>query len=433
MVTSYILERVDFEYESKAAINAKIESIEELYLSAGIDKVKNLLKRYDPHDYNYFYLLRDKNNQKSYGNLNELPTKIVLYDQDFVIFKLKNSTMTSGPTGIKNHKKGSTIMARIIHFPDGSDLILGRNIEQIETIKYKVNQLLLVIAGLLSSIAFISFFVSNYVVKKINIIGKTTERIRQTGDLSRRIKLTTNWDDLSNLAVLLNAMLADIENLLEGVKHVSDNIAHDLRIPLTRFRNQIENLNYDEIKTSAKVFREQKKNLITEVDKLLNSFNALLKISYLETGKSKVSFVSTSLAELLNDAVELYQPIAEDKNIDIKTNISELSAFIDRDLVFQAIINLIDNAIKYTPAKGCICVDLYEINKRPIIEISDTGPGINDDEKQKVFERFYRVDKSRNTKGSGLGLSLVSAVISAHKGKIELIDHNPGLKVRITL
>lgn len=431
---SYILKEVKFEYESQAAINAKIESIEEIYHVSGMRRVKTLLQKYDNHDYNYFYFLRDPNNEKSSGNLDYLPDRVKIFDQDFVMFKLPMDTLVHTSGMVKNHKKDSTIMARIYHFSNGYDLIIGRNIEQIDNLRLVVNNFLWIVGALLISIVLISFFISDYVVRKINVIGKTAEKIRQTGDLSRRIRITTKWDDLSNLAVILNEMLSDIENLLEGVKHVSDNIAHDLRSPLTRIKNQVENLNYAEIKDSSKLFGECKNNLAKETDQLLNTFNALLKISYLETGKSKASFVETNLKELINDAIELYLPVAEEKMIEVESDLVDLRGYVDRDLFFQALINLIDNAIKYTPSGGKICVFLRKnLDGTNLIEICDSGIGISDLEKQNVFKRFYRLDKSRKTKGNGLGLSLVSAVIKAHKGKIKLRGNNPGLVISITI
>ncbi|MDX1948894.1 MAG: HAMP domain-containing sensor histidine kinase [Rickettsiales bacterium] len=277
-------------------------------------------------------------------------------------------------------------------------------------------------------VAVISFFLSVFVVNRINIIAKTAGKIMVTGDLSGRISIDNKWDDLSNLSFVLNEMLETIENLVSDVKQVSDNIAHDLRTPLARLRNDLENF---------KLTTENPKlanKLIKEADNLLQTFNAILRISNIEKGKRLSNFELTNLENLIYDVIELYEPIAQEKSIKINSNLLSINFLADKDLLFQALANIIDNSIKFTPENGVIGINLSHDKTNIYIAISDTGIGVNDFEKEKIFDRFYRTEASRTSKGNGLGLSLVKAVINLHKGKISVADNIPnGLVTKIQL
>ncbi len=280
----------------------------------------------------------------------------------------------------------------------------------------------------MSLVVAISYFLSFFVVSRINIIAETAKDIMETGDLSRRISIDKGWDDLSNLAYILNDLFARVEQLMQDVRQVSDNIAHDLRTPLTRVRNQLEEMKERNSEP------EKVDKLINEADGLLQTFNALLRITNIEKGERRTKLEELKLNKIIKDVVELYEPIAEEKGIKITSDYQNISYAGDKDLLFQALANLLDNAIKFSPDGGNINIILEQVNGRPVIEIKDTGVGIDKADKAKVFDRFYRADSSRNSPGSGLGLSLVSAVIKLHKGTIELLDSRPsGLIVKISL
>lgn len=293
---------------------------------------------------------------------------------------------------------------------------------------------LILVLGIFSIISMslvvgISFLISTFVVKRINIIGVTAENIIKTGNLSRRISIDTRWDDLSNLAGILNDLLARIESSMEDVRRVSDNIAHDLRTPLTRLKNNLE-----DAKKNKKFKEENIDKLISEADSLLGTFNALLRITNIEKGKRHSEFQELNLKQILIDVVELYEPLIEEKKISLEKNIENVNFKGDRDLLFQAFANILDNAIKFTPQNGKIKITLKNNEDIKIIEISDTGEGVSKEDKGKIFDRFYRGDKSRSSSGSGLGLSLVHAIVKLHKGVIELSDNKPsGLKVIVKL
>lgn len=288
--------------------------------------------------------------------------------------------------------------------------------------------------GLLLVIALGLFIVGFYVTKRINEIAETAEHIMRTGDISQRIPVYQRWDDLSTLSHTLNRMLAEIETLVQGIRTVTDNIAHDLRHPLTRMRNRIEEARSAITTSSPETQAAELSQLVYECDALLNTFNGLLRISSIESGKRHSGFEPIELHRILNDIIELYEPLALDKSITIVTQCDKASLVGDKDLLFQAFANLLDNAIKFTRNEGTIRISLTRGKRAIRIDIEDEGCGIPPEHRAKVFNRFYRVETCRSTPGSGLGLSLVRAIIELHKGAISLADgEKGGLLVRITL
>ncbi len=304
----------------------------------------------------------------------------------------------------------------------GQGEYIGKDLVAIHVRTYEMILLLGVLSiSSMSLVVIISFLTSNFVVKRINIIGSTAQSIINTGNLSRRIDIDTTWDDLSNLSEILNTLFDRIETSMEDVRRVSDNIAHDLKTPLTRLRNNLETL-----KKKKSLEEEDIDKMIDEADQLLQTFGALLRITNIEKGKRHSEFRKVDLKEIINDVTELYEPIAEDKNVKIKSNLEEIKFEGDKDLLFQAIANILDNAVKFSKNNTEIIITLKRIKKEILIKISDGGNGISLDDKKRIFERFYRADQSRNSEGSGLGLSLVYAIIKLHKGSIEVTDSITG-------
>ncbi len=266
---------------------------------------------------------------------------------------------------------------------------------------------------------------SRSTMRRLEAINETSRRI-MGGDLSRRIPTRSTDDDFDQLAENLNGMLDTIEQLMEDVRRVTDNVAHDLRTPLTRLRNRLE-----ELKSDAHVDKSVVDAAMADADGLLATFNALLRIASIESGRRRAAFESVSLDDVMRDVVELYEPLVEQKAQSLELSISEnVHVRGDRDLLFQAFANLLDNAIKYTPRGGQIRVSLEDGTAGPRIRIIDTGPGIPEQSRSQVFKRFFRLEESRHTPGNGLGLSLVEAVARLHRANIEL-DGNPGLDVSV--
>jgi signal transduction histidine kinase len=280
------------------------------------------------------------------------------------------------------------------------------------------------------------FIVSFYVTKRINTIAATADHIIATRDLSKRIPIDNRWDDLSKLSTVLNAMLEEIEQLVAGVRQVSDNISHDLRTPLTRLRNHLETMRGETL-TAPATPEEQYEclgELVSECDGLLATFNALLRIANIESGRRLAAFHTVNLANVLQDVVELYEPVAADKNLKFGYRMEPTLVEGDKDLLFQAIANLLDNAIKYTPDGGTVVITVAPHADGAQIILRDSGHGIADEFKPHVFRRFYRITKCRSLPGSGLGLSLVAAIVKLHQGTITLTDNTPtGLVVTVTI
>ena len=255
---------------------------------------------------------------------------------------------------------------------------------------------------------------------RLDAINKAVQEI-MSGNLSRRLPSNGGGDELDRLSQQLNRMLDQIEVSVDGVRRVSDNIAHDLKTPLARLRTRLEALNKADLEESKRM--QLAEQSIAEADGLLKTFNALLRIARIEAEARSAEFKVLDLNALLRDVVELYEPLAESKNQSLSFVEDELVTLRgDRDLLFQAIANLLDNAIKYTPNGGKVSVALLAHE----ICICDSGGGIPDDEKEKIFQRFYRGEQSRTTPGSGLGLSLVYAVSKLHAMSIAVKDNEPG-------
>ncbi len=398
----YDFSQQNFIRETEAAIDNEIEhilsTINEDIKIARISYVKLRIRRQNTAH----YLYSDISGEKLAGDIDTPPNDA--------------KKITEGVIGFK---EGSMHFAAKVHtFKDGSQLLVARDITAISRSHTRLKIFSGVIMFFMLMVILVSFFISNFVVSRINIIARTANDIMETGDLSRRISIDTDWDDLSNLSQTLNQLLNKIEILLNGIRDVSDNIAHDLRTPLTHLRNEL----------SEPIDTASQRKMIAEADNLLDTFNALLRISNIEKGKRHQPFTELHVKDIIQDVIELYEPVAEDKNVNIITNLHEMNIKGDKDLLFQIFSNILDNAIKFSPNNKSIKITI----KDKTLTIADQGNGIAEEELDKVLNRFYRADKSRNTPGTGLGLSLVKAITDLHKAKIELSNINPGLSVSIT-
>lgn len=313
--------------------------------------------------------------------------------------------------------------ARIHTLRDHSKILVATDITDV-TKDYDFMQLIgLASIAFVMMVVFVSYVISVFVVSGTNKIAQTAHEIIRTGDLSRRVDVKARWDDLSNVAYVLNLLLDRVQSLMQGVRHVSDNIAHDLRTPLTRMRNHHEDLQKKYPKDASI------RKLLLESDQLLNTFNALLRISRIETEQQRAQFTEVSLDQVIHDVIEFYEPLAEGKNILIQKTIGDVHVHGDRDLLFQAYANILDNAIKYTPENEVIEVHLLKDQNVISISVENSGVQLDEQDLTKIFDRFYRSDKSRSTSGTGLGLSMVAAVIALHNGKVSAQNTENGFKI----
>jgi signal transduction histidine kinase len=279
---------------------------------------------------------------------------------------------------------------------------------------------LAIAGGIVLSMAFL---------QRVDTITRTAEAIIG-GDMQRRIPVRGAADDIDRLAVTLNRMLDRIASLMEALRQVSNDIAHDLRTPLGRLRQRL-----DEVRRNAGSVVEYETavdHAVAETDEILDTFAALLRIAQIESGTRKAGFRSVDVSALTAHLCQTYLPVAEDARKTLDIDIApDIAVDGDRELLVQMIANLIENAIRHTNDDTGIVVRLERHGAGAQIVIEDNGPGIPDGERERVLERFYRLERSRTTAGSGLGLSLVAAIAELHNAKVELADANPGLRVSI--
>lgn len=328
--------------------------------------------------------------------------------------------------------EAETHHARARHLTLGSDfnLLVGRDVEE----RQRIEQLLRVSLawavaltlglGLLGGILF-----SRNVLARIETITRTARDI-MAGDLRQRVPRTGSNDEIDRLAASLNDMFDEIERLVTSMREVTDNIAHDLRSPLTRMRNRLEVTLMRP--ASEAEYRAALDETVAEVAALLDTFNALLTIARAEAGRPEGTALPFDLSAAAADMVELYEPVAEQKSITLSSAIApDVMLTGHRQLVSQALGNLIDNAIKYTPAHGTVSVTVRRAGLGCDLIVADSGPGIPAADRERVLDRFVRLEASRNAPGSGLGLSLVRAVARLHCAELVLEDNLPGLRVTV--
>ncbi len=340
-------------------------------------------------------------------------------------------------------------LVRVTRLPGGIRILVGRDLDERERMLHIValagrwSVAIVIVLGIIGGV-----FVSRRVLKRVDAMTGTAQTI-MAGDLSGRLSVIGSGDEFDRLALNLNGMLERIESLMRGLKEVTDNIAHDLKTPLTRLRNRCEAA----LRTanSETEFRRVLEDTIEESEGLIRTFDALLMIARAESGEVREGMAEFDVAEVARDVSELYEPLAEDKGLTLEVNAKQHAAVKgNRELVSQALANLVDNAIKYAappPRAGEGTVGAGAVNgersgivvtadaeqDRIVLTVSDRGPGIPSVDRSRVVDRFVRLERSRSLPGSGLGLSLVSAVARLHGGELKLEDNAPGLRARISL
>jgi len=264
-------------------------------------------------------------------------------------------------------------------------------------------------------------------LRRIEEINRTTRSIMD-GNLSKRVPASGGGDEMDQLAVNLNAMLDRIQVLMESLKRVSDDIAHDLRTPLSRLRHRLEAARVKAGPDGDAVVEQS----IAELDAILETFSALLRISQIESGARRAAFSDVSLGQIVSTVSEAYAPVAEDRSQHLSAVVASIPLIHgDRELLTQMVANLVENPIRHCSAGVEITVGLAQDGASPVLFVADTGPGIPASERESVFRRFYRLEASRTTLGSGLGLALVKAIADLHGASVELSDNHPGLRVTV--
>jgi signal transduction histidine kinase len=415
-------------------INTEISGLSEQYSQGGIRRLVIVVDLRSRRPGSSLYLVTTATGEGLAGNVGSLEPGVL----DHPGWLETNYRRLEAPEG-NEHRA----LVQIVQLPGGFRLLVGRDLEERERLFGIIanagqwSLALVIVLGLAGG-----FFVSRRVLSRIDAMTATAQTI-MAGDLAGRLPVAGTGDELDRLADHLNAMLERIEALMRGLKEVSDNIAHDLKTPLTRLRNRCE----EALRGHANVaeYRAALETTIAESDDLIRTFNALLMIARAESGHARDNMAEFDAAEIVHDVGELYEPLAEEKGLALKVEApTKAQVRGNRELVSQALANLVDNAIKYakpndTATNGLngvpaeIVVRADSEGDRIMLTVSDHGPGIPDADRGRVVERFVRLEQSRSEPGSGLGLSLASAVARLHGGELKLEDNQPGLRSTIAL
>lgn len=381
------------------------------------------------------YYLADPAGQVIVGNISDLPPEVLAEAGTYSFNYDREAQPLTDEAGELRPREGNAVV-RSERLSSGLILVVGRDVLERRGFTAIVFQWFGIgVGGILLFSLIAGVVTAVRVLRRIDTITSTSNKI-MAGDLSERVPVTRRNDEFDALATNLNLMLDRIEKLMQGMKEVTDNVAHDLKTPLTRLRNKAESALRDSQNEDAR--REALETTIEESDKLIRTFNALLLIARAEAGTPSGALSEIDLSAVVADVAELYGPVAEDDGIALETDIAEgIRVNGSRELLGQALVNLIENALKYyEPAEGkagLIRVGLKAEGGRVLIEVADNGPGIPEGDRERVVERFVRLEKSRTEVGSGLGLSLVSAVARLHRGELRLEDNAPGVRAVVDL
>ncbi|MGO4738060.1 ATP-binding protein [Bosea sp. 2KB_26] len=411
----------------RSTIDAEIQGLAEQQRLGGIRRLVNIIERRSRAPGASLYLVTTPVGERLAGNVEALQPGALDLPGESEIEYSRSSDALDSP---------SRAIVRVFVLPAGFRLLVGRDLEERDRLGVVIRRaagwslLLVFVLG-----CFASWFVARRVLKRIDDMTDTAQTI-MAGDLKGRLAISGTGDELDRLALNLNAMLDRIGELMSGMQEVSDNIAHDLKTPLTRLRNRAE----EALRTaqSPDELRGALDASIDEADNLIRVFNALLMIARLETGRINDSMAELDLSEVVSGLAELYDPLAEEAGLEIVTEVTpDLRVLGNRELIGQALANLIDNALKYGKPTGdaapVVRVAAAVVAQQIELSVTDNGPGIPEADRGRVLERFVRLDQSRSKPGFGLGLSLAAGVVRLHGGQIRLEDNAPGLRVVMLL
>ena len=408
------------ERQTNETIQVEIDGLLEQYERRGASGLADVIaERVRRDDENRsVYLLADPLGRPLAGNLPYLPQQLDALTGQWLDFVKPGTDGTSIP-----------IRAGLLRVGPGLRLLVGRDIRELAQIRQLFTRASLYGLTLTMALAIAGGVLMAFSARRrLADLNRTTRQI-MAGDLSRRAPIRGSGDEHDELAANINAMLDQIQGLLEGMRHVGDSVAHDLRGPLTRLLNRLETL-----AAAERPRREDLLECVEQVQHVLDTFNALLRIARVESGAHRSAFAALDLERIVRDVCELYQAAADDRQIELVCTVrAPVEVFGDRELLAQALTNLLDNAVKYTPTGGRIAVTLERTEDVARIRVADSGPGVPAADRDRVLQRFTRLDQARSQPGNGLGLALVNAVTTQHHGRLSLGDNSPGLVVTIEI
>ena len=408
---------------SDRAIVAEYMNLRGVYEQSGREGLIGLIRQRtsDKAFSGHVYVLTDPSSAVLAANLGEWPPTAIV---------ASGWTEFRAPVASPERIGGPLVRGMIDTFSSGDRLLVGQDIGDLDSFTGQIKTAVISGVSLIFVLAGVaSVLVTRRTVGRIEQINATSRAIMASG-LDKRIPLRGTHDEWDRVAENLNLMLGRIETLMGEIKQVSDNLAHDLRTPLTRMRGRLEKAYHGQrLEENAQALIG---DTIADLDAVLRIFTSITRIAQIETQVRKEAFRTVNLVEIAHEVVELYDAAAEQSGSCLTmTGNGEVLAIGDRDLIFDAIANLVDNAIKHGRAGGQVVVACETANGSPVVSIADNGPGIPADQHEQVFKRFYRLEQSRYTPGNGLGLSLVSAVARLHGARIEMFDNSPGLQFKL--
>jgi signal transduction histidine kinase len=426
--------------QTQATINEEVLGLARHYQRGGLPRLVRVIENRARQPGANLYLIADPNGRILSGNVENLEPGVLEVsgwtERPFAYQRFGETDTVRQSTGETEAVEEGLVtphqaIAAVFRLPNQMIILVGRDLGEPQRFQEVVRRALAVTLAMMGIGALlIWWFVGRRALKRIDNVSAASQRI-MGGDLSGRLPVSGAGDEFDRLSENLNAMLARIAALNEGLRAVSDNIAHDLKTPLTRLRNRAEAALAGN--SDAGEYREALEATIAESDQLIRTFNAILMISRLESGYSAEALEAVDLAAIARDVVELYEPAAEERGVLLEANVEgECIVQGNRELIGQALSNIVDNAIKYS-AEGNnrphVTVSLEKAGSEMRLNVSDNGPGIPDEDRERATERFVRLEKSRSQPGSGLGLSLAKAVMQFHNGRLDLAGRFPGLSV----
>lgn len=378
---------------------------------------------------------------KDDDTIEELHARTILFIEPNPLPTLLAKRLSQSPVFLQDkmirsigwHKHGitnDTLVSLVLR--NNRQIIVAATIDDGNFLQELLYNVLYLFGVVVAIVMIYSYIINSRVTRRIERIDDAAKQIMQ-GDFNKRIPVRENYqDEYTNLSLTLNAMLEKIQTLMRDLRQVNNNIAHDLKSPLNRLRSRLE------VSLMQDLQKDEYENVlaqsIDDVDALLQTFNALLLMGNLDSKSRNYQLKPTSLTNILSGLGELYETVAEEKSHEFHSQIhDEALVYANKNLLAQAISNLLDNAVKYTPEGGKIGLELKIIDAMALIYITDNGPGIPAEEKENVFERFTRLDQSRQLPGTGLGMALVRSILSVHSASIQLHDNQPGVRVEIRM
>jgi len=418
--TAVLLERT-----TDDTIRAEVQGLADQYRVRGLTGIIDTIERRSREDTSSVYLLTDDTSARVAGNLDALPAEAVS-DKNWIEF----------PVDVTHGGVTTRHQTRAFHTDLAGDyeLIVGRDVEALRQFSGIIRSTILWAIGIAVVLGLGGgLLMSRNFLHRVDAITDAS-RLIMMGDMSGRMPVSGSGDELDRLAQSLNKMLEQIERLMLAMKEISSNVAHDLKTPLTRIKVRVEGaLRHG----NAAEYREALEKTVEESDRLLQTFNALLSIARAESGQSRSGLEAVDARTTLADVAELWAPVAEEQggSLTVKADMA-LPVRADRQLLAQAISNLVDNALKYgalpgQPPEITVSGSLQGVNIE--LSVADRGPGIAAKDRERVIERFVRLDESRSKPGNGLGLSLVAGVMKLHGGELVLDDNHPGLCAKLVL